>query len=68
MHLRGELAALGHLVPDVQAMIPFGSVPVASSHGPAFRGKDLADVLTPAYQRLAADQPEHAEPRGNESR
>jgi hypothetical protein len=25
-------------------------------------------VLTPAYQRLAADQPEHAEPRGNESR
>ena len=32
------------------------------------RGKDHADVLTPAYQRLAADQPEHAEPRGNESR
>jgi hypothetical protein len=30
------------------------------------RGKDLADVLAPAYQRLAADQPEHAEPRGNE--
>jgi uncharacterized Zn finger protein len=30
------------------------------------RGKDLADVLAPAYQRLAADQPEHAEPSGNE--
>jgi uncharacterized Zn finger protein len=28
------------------------------------RGKDLADVLAPAYQRLAADQPEHAEPAG----
>jgi uncharacterized Zn finger protein len=30
------------------------------------RGKDLADVLAPAYQRLAADQPEQAEPSGNE--
>ena len=26
------------------------------------RGRDLADVLTPAYQRLAADDPDPGEP------
>ena len=53
--LRALAAAPGAAAPDLLLrMFPPPPVQV--------RGQDLADVLTPAYQRLAADDPNPGEP------